>query len=525
MKSGFFRYGIILFLFLFTGAFLYSAEKYALLIGNSNYRDKNIAILATPVNDVTDVAANLRTLGYNVNLKTNVGLRDMINLVKEFSVNLGRSPDNEGFFWFAGHGLSVKGIHYLLPVDVDPVDDDIISRGSYSVDDLLEEIGNARNRTNLIVIDACRNALLPGSSNRSVGSRGLSVLSPDSMRVAGNKIIYSTLAGRTAADGPPGSRNSPFAQAFLSNMMKHESFDDVFLDIANDTMRLTNGDQQPYSMGSFAVKSYSLDPQPAAPAAAQVSPSQAQASQGQPSAAAQTAPVVPSEPSAARPMPVQTAASKPADDSGFIMDGRRTMNVSAGPVLYGSTFSGKGGGLNVSFTFYEKYGSWGEFFLIPNSFFFGVDLFMDQTDMKWKSDYLESLGYNMGGIQKYSGLIWNLGTLWKIRFDKSQRLIGNFGLSLSFFTAGASLNDVDEVEIYKYDLGFDPGLGFYAGISYRVTELISLDFNFLAQISLDPKQYKGTFYDTYYNVHSLTADDLYPFTAGARLSVSFWFPK
>jgi len=253
----------VLFIALFlicAGSLLFSADnRFALVIGNGNYRDRNISALANPVNDATDVAASLNGLGYDVTLKTNVNLREMIDAIEAFSFNLRRSPDSEGFFWFAGHGLSVRGIHYLLPVDVDPVNDNIIARGSYSVDDLMEEIGTARNRTNLVVIDACRNTLLPGG-NRSVGTRGLTVLSADDYRVAGNKIVYSTMAGRTAADGVPGSRNSPFAQAFISNINKPESFDDVFLDIANDTMLLTRGDQQPYAMGSFAVKSYSIYP-------------------------------------------------------------------------------------------------------------------------------------------------------------------------------------------------------------------------------------------------------------------------
>ena len=246
---------------------LFTAEnRYALVIGNGNYRDRSIASLANPVNDATDLAASLGSLGYNVTLKTNAGLIDMINAIKDFSVDLMRDPANEGFFWFAGHGLSVRNIHYMLPVDVNPVDDNLIARGSYSVDDLMEEIENARNRTNLIVIDACRNTLLPGGS-RSVGTRGLAVLSQNDYRIRGNKIVYSTMAGRTASDGLPGSRNSPFAQAFISLIDSQESFDDVFLDIANETLRLTKGEQEPYSMGAFAVKSYSLNPRPAATAA------------------------------------------------------------------------------------------------------------------------------------------------------------------------------------------------------------------------------------------------------------------
>ena len=204
-------------LFAITGTcILFSADRYALVIGNSAYKNKEIASLVNPVNDAADVAAALKALGYNVKLMTNAGLMDMINAVRDFAGDLRRNSSNEGFFWFAGHGLSVRGVHYLLPVDVNPVDESIIARGSFAVDELMEEIGNARNRTNLIVIDACRNNLLP--TGRSLGGRGLAVLSADDYRVSMNKIVYSTMAGRVASDGLPGSRNSPFAQAFLSKI-------------------------------------------------------------------------------------------------------------------------------------------------------------------------------------------------------------------------------------------------------------------------------------------------------------------
>ena len=42
----------------------YSADRVALVIGNSNYR--NIAALANPKNDATDIAAALRKLGFDV---------------------------------------------------------------------------------------------------------------------------------------------------------------------------------------------------------------------------------------------------------------------------------------------------------------------------------------------------------------------------------------------------------------------------------------------------------------------------
>jgi hypothetical protein len=252
--------GIALFC-LFVSGNLFAQNRYALVIGNNNYRN-DVSPLTNPVNDAEDVAKAVGELGYEVTLLKNIELDDMMEAIVRFTASLSRNADSEGFFWFAGHGLSVEDQHFLLPINVNPVNDSMIKRSSYSVDELMGEIEKANNQTNLIVIDACRNKLLPGNSSRSrsIGSRGLAVLSLNDTRISGNKIVYSTAAGKTAADGAAGSRNSPFAEAFLHHIKSPQTFDDAFIDIRDETFRLTRGEQEPYSMGTFAVKSYSLNP-------------------------------------------------------------------------------------------------------------------------------------------------------------------------------------------------------------------------------------------------------------------------
>jgi hypothetical protein len=258
MKAG------ILFFCLFVSGVLSAQEaghRYALIIGNNSYRN-DVTPLSNPANDAEDIAKAVGELGYSVTLKKNVTLTEMMTAIEQFTLNLSRDAGSEGFFWFAGHGLSIDDQHYLLPVDVNPGNDNMISRTSYSVDDLMGEIEKAKNMTNLVVIDACRNKVLPGNSSRSrsIGSRGLAVLSLNDAKIRGNKIVYSTAAGKTAADGAAGSRNSPFAEAFLHNLKSPQTFDDTFIDISQETLRLTRGEQEPYAMGTFAVKSYSLNP-------------------------------------------------------------------------------------------------------------------------------------------------------------------------------------------------------------------------------------------------------------------------
>ena len=230
-------------------------NRYALVIGNNDYRN-NVRPLLTAVNDATDISNSLRNLGYEVDLKSNITISEFDEIIDQFIEKLNSNRESEGFFWYAGHGLNVDNKHYLLPIDVDPRSDSSIVRGSYSVDTLVARFDSIRNRANLIVIDACRNDSIPG--NRSLGGRGLSVISTDS--IVGNLIVYSTMAGQTAADGNPGDRNSPFAASFLIHLRTAISFDNLFIRIADETRRRTNGVQRPYKVGYFTIENYSLAP-------------------------------------------------------------------------------------------------------------------------------------------------------------------------------------------------------------------------------------------------------------------------
>ena len=502
-------------------AFAQSRQQYALVIGIGNYMDRNISSLANPVNDAADVAATLQKIGYNVTLKTNIRLRDMLDAVHAFTGELMRSPETEGLFWFAGHGLSVRGVHYLLPVDANPDNDSMIMRSSYSVDDIMDEIGKARNKTNLIVIDACRNTLLPGA-NRNVGTRGLTVLSADDYRVSGNKIVYSTMAGSTAADGVPGSRNSPFAQAFIANIGKPEIFDDVFLDIANETMRLTRGEQQPYAMGSFAVKSYSISPVRPAPVPVAAEP------------IAQT----PSPLHAQNPTPRIRPEQPIRASNDFTLDGRTLMNLSASPTMAIGNPTPFGG--SITYTFHEHHGEYRKGFFIPNSYFVSAETqgyTHEFVNYENYGDY-DYNSHGMNGRQSFFGGIFSLGAMYKIRLDSAQRFIAGVGIDFSLLglkhdTSIKYISENRDIKNFRDEsFTIDPGMRAHMSVGFRFTPLVSLDAGFIF----------GGFWghDEYHQLKIKDNDADYHIYIGdnneenrnrnnavlkAQLSLSFWFPR
>ncbi|MDR3334859.1 MAG: tetratricopeptide repeat protein [Treponema sp.] len=263
MKTQYFwkrvRFWMVLFLIT---PLLLAAEpnrRFALVIGNSKYQ--YVEKLTNPENDATDVAAKLRKLGYQTELKLNVGNAEMGRAIADYVRRLASSQDNEGFFWYAGHGVQLNSENYLLPVDIKAEDDVAVKYGSYPLNQLIESFEQiARNKVNVVFLDACRNNPFKNTTGGRRGvSRGLAVVEnipPDLF------ILFSTSAGTEASDGERGKRNSPFAEAFLKHIESPLDLSLVVRSITRETLSLTNNQQRPYQEGSIiSMDYYSLNPQ------------------------------------------------------------------------------------------------------------------------------------------------------------------------------------------------------------------------------------------------------------------------
>jgi len=218
--------------------------RQALVIGNGNYAD--LGKLRNPVNDATDIAAALGRLGFKVTLITDAGRKGMNQALNDFHDTLAQDSGSDGFFWYAGHGVQAKGENYLIPVGADIRREADLEDEAVSVRRLNSLLDDARNRVNIVVLDACRNNPLP-SLGRSA-ARGLTVVSaapPESL------IMFSTGAGQVAADGT--GRNSPFAQAFLKYLDQGGDITATIKAITAETKRLTGGTQVPYLYSSLTL--------------------------------------------------------------------------------------------------------------------------------------------------------------------------------------------------------------------------------------------------------------------------------
>jgi uncharacterized caspase-like protein len=123
------------------------ARRVALVIGNNRYAS---APLLNPVNDARAMAKALEAAGFQVMLRIDANQRDLLTAVREFGHRLRDSQ--VGVFYFAGHGMQIKGRNYLIPVGADIEREDEIAYQALDAQAVLDKMESAGNSTNLMIL-------------------------------------------------------------------------------------------------------------------------------------------------------------------------------------------------------------------------------------------------------------------------------------------------------------------------------------------------------------------------------------
>ena len=220
-------------------------SRVALVIGNGDYRD---APLANPTNDARAMAAKLRELGFAVIEKQNASRELMAQASREFGNRL--KLGGVGVFYYAGHGVQLNGQNYLLPIDADIQDDTELQTRAYDVSEILNKMDAAKNRLNIIILDACRNNPLP-KATRAI-DRGLAAM----QQGTGTIISYATQPGATAADGPAGGNSLYTQQLLLALSQPGLRVEDVFKQVRMEVFRRSGGMQTPWENSSLIGEFY-----------------------------------------------------------------------------------------------------------------------------------------------------------------------------------------------------------------------------------------------------------------------------
>jgi formylglycine-generating enzyme required for sulfatase activity len=217
-----------------------SEKRVALVIGNAAYPSP--ADLKNPVNDAQDMAEALRGAGFDVISRTNATQKQMQQALREFGGRL--TAGGVGLFYFAGHGVQVKGKNFLIPIGAAIKSEAEAEDEAVDVNGVLAKMAEAGNRVNIVVLDACRDN--PFARGFRSGARGLATVGE---APSGTLIAYATGPGRVAADGA--GRNGIYTGELLKAMREPGlKLEDVFKRVIRSVRQATREQQVPWTLSS-----------------------------------------------------------------------------------------------------------------------------------------------------------------------------------------------------------------------------------------------------------------------------------
>ena len=225
---------------------LKTGRRVALVIGNSKYTGQSV--LTNPANDAKAMAAGLRSVGFQEVIEAyDVDLKGLTEALKAFG-DLAQEADWAMIF-YAGHGIEVGGVNYMIPVDAKLARDTHIKDEAIDLDRVLAKVQGAK-KVRLVVLDACRNnpfatrMVRSAGATRSVGA-GLANIEPE----AGVLVIYAAKHGSLAQDGA--GQNSPFTEAFVAHLQE-PAVDLVTLagKVRQSVLQKTQNGQEPWLYGA-----------------------------------------------------------------------------------------------------------------------------------------------------------------------------------------------------------------------------------------------------------------------------------
>ncbi len=191
-------------------------RRVALVLAAEDYR--SLRKLDNPVNDAVAVEGLLSGLGFEVTVETNRDLRRMRRALEDFRED-GAGAD-VALLFYAGHGVEVAGVNYLLPVDAQAGTAAAVAGSALPLSEVQAALASVAP-IGIVLLDACRED--PWGAG-GLGQGRSAVALDDAVdapkpglgrvgRADGVLFAFSAAPGEVAADGE--GQDSPFTEALL----------------------------------------------------------------------------------------------------------------------------------------------------------------------------------------------------------------------------------------------------------------------------------------------------------------------
>src|SRR5208337_217454 len=224
----------------FAGHAACAEKRVALVIGNSNC--EIAPALTNPQNDARDIAAALKRLNFDVTMGLNLTVAQFDHAVDAFTA--AAKDADVALFFFSGHGVQIDKRGYLAPVNIKLESESSALRELVAIQEVVSKIENAA-KVSVIMLDACRDSPLQERLRRVAIEKYKALIPPRGLppiSVVGSNtlIVYATVPGETASDGP--GRNSPFTGSLLKHLETPGlEVEQMFKRVTADVLQSTGG--------------------------------------------------------------------------------------------------------------------------------------------------------------------------------------------------------------------------------------------------------------------------------------------
>jgi uncharacterized protein len=232
-------------------------DRVALVFGMAAYQ--NVRALKNTVSDASALAKTLEEIGFHVDVQMDATKDEALAALKDFAFDA--ETADIALIYFAGHGVSVQGTTFLIPVDATVRQARDIVDASITMDQMLAAVDGAR-KMSILILDSCRDNPFPDvidlrdpevAKGLTTGKGGLAAPSPD----RGTLVAFAARDGAVALDGQ--GTNSPFNIALRDNLVKPNlEISLLFRQVRDEVLAATGNKQEPATYGSLPGEPFYL---------------------------------------------------------------------------------------------------------------------------------------------------------------------------------------------------------------------------------------------------------------------------
>lgn len=210
----------------------------ALIIANAEYQSQ--PKLPSCCKDGVDMKFKLEQLNFDVLYYADTtraitldAIAEFIKLADCYSVLL---------MYYAGHGVQIDGENFFVPIDCTytPIKSVFVAGSLVNVNAVTDYMNDHEEKTNILILDACRSGL---AFSRDIGSIGLAEISAGN----GTIIAFATSPNTSALGSSSPDGNGCYTKRLLEHIdHPNIKIEDMFKLVRKDVVKDTGGQQVPW---------------------------------------------------------------------------------------------------------------------------------------------------------------------------------------------------------------------------------------------------------------------------------------